>query len=276
MATSLETGKATVTVQSRLLKMGVVGHKIVTAVRMPLVYRNWWTAYRNRFASQTGSQDEVTYALRRAGEIRMNVGPMDVRIINEIFINQEYAHPRFAPTDDWSILDIGAHKGTFTKWVVLFAPRATVVCIEPHPLTCEMLRINVPSRVAQAAVGPHRDQLRLFEVKGSTGQSSLDHERALSRGDVSQYYDVNVITLADALDFVGGHADGVKIDIEGAEYDLLMETPFDVWECVDRIALEYDSSAPDGRRREPEILQRLADLGYAVDVRRSGMLFAWR
>jgi FkbM family methyltransferase len=250
--------------------------KVWRLVRMPTAYSNWWTAYRHRFARRTSSQQVVEYRMRGGPRMKMMVGPNDVRILNEVFLDGEYIHPSFSPTAGWRVLDIGAHKGSFTAWALSRQPDMTVACYEPNPSTFALLAQNVPARVVNAAVGSVPGRLRLYEVRGSTGQSSVSEARAASRGEISRTYDVDVVSLSDALDDIGGTADAVKIDVEGSEYDLILHAPESAWSRIGRIALEYDIVSPSGDADDADLLSRLSELGYTVDVRRRGLLFAWR
>jgi len=55
-----------------------------------------------------------------------------------------------------------------------------------------------------------------------------------------------------------------KIDIEGAEFDLLRHTPAAAWEKVSAIALELHDD-PSGQMTQAQFLERFRTLGYAIE-----------
>jgi len=63
-----------------------------------------------------------------------------------------------------------------------------------------------------------------------------------------------------------GQIDLLKIDVEGAEYDILLGSTDDVFDPVRRIILEYDAVSPTDRDvTGHHLATRLRALGFCVD-----------
>lgn len=126
-----------------------------------------------------------------------------------------------------TVLDVGAHVGQYTLLASgLVGPAGRVIAFEPHPVLGPVLRRNVARAGCQnvtvlpVALGraPGLGTL-VLNPPDNFGGSSLQPDEA------SAHYaraTVEVTTLDGALDRLGGPpVDLVKIDVEGAELDVL-------------------------------------------------------
>lgn len=119
-------------------------------------------------------------------------------------------------------IDVGAHVGYYTRlFSDLAGTTGTVIAVEPHPGSLEILRRNIQSR----------DNVRTLAIAATDreGEAELyvspasSHHTLLS-GCAQQAEIIRVPTcrLDDALAEIGiGAADFVKIDVEGGEPDVL-------------------------------------------------------
>ncbi len=98
--------------------------------------------------------------------------------------------------------------------------------IEPIPSLAERLRSDRPEDVTLAvAIGATPGKAVLHVVENEWGWSTLDDELARSYHEDHNWQlhdvEVDVITLADVLDRHPGAIDFLKIDVEGAERDVI-------------------------------------------------------
>jgi hypothetical protein len=63
----------------------------------------------------------------------------------------------------------------------------------------------------------------------------------------------------------GGSLAFVKIDIEGAEYELVRATPAAVWEQIPALSIEVHRD-PEQRQSKSDLLQRFRELGFTAEV----------
>jgi FkbM family methyltransferase len=132
------------------------------------------------------------------------------------------------------VVDIGANIGQFAAAVLLFAPRARLTCFEPDPETFARLGTNLGGTNAllhnaglldrQGRQFLHRHRLT---VMSSFRQPGTVDDGTLSGGgsDTSDGYIVGrvevPVTTLDAVLPDDDPIDLVKIDVEGAEWDVL-------------------------------------------------------
>lgn len=147
---------------------------------------------------------------------------MTLYAYNEIFVDRCYdvATPRKDPV----IVDIGANTGLFALRMKQLYPLCRVFCYEPFPANFDQLqetiRVNGLQGVTtiRKAVGGRAGSARLYVHQRNLGGHSFFAQQASS--DV--YIDVEVVELRRILDELGQAIDILKIDCEGAEFEILM------------------------------------------------------
>jgi len=129
---------------------------------------------------------------------------------------------------DTRYVDLGAWIGST---VLLAAPLVSrIVCVEPDPLAFAALSENLAvnpevmgkTTAVQAAVGA-TDGSVILTSAGKGGDSNSSVARA---GDTGARWETEQVSLATLLSRAAlGPPDFIKLDIEGAEYDLLSTGP---------------------------------------------------
>lgn len=134
-----------------------------------------------------------------------------------------------------SILDIGANLGAFALWAKKRFPGCSLHCYEPHPDNFKLLKHNVeqyeiPAELHEVAVSLSSGKLKLYDGKNNCGEASLFHgdEQASTSHEVASMPPEEL----PAADFI-------KIDTEGAEYEIIFGYPF--WGAVKAVVLEWHS-----------------------------------
>lgn len=223
--------------------------------------------------------------LRAAPPLTLRGKTSDFHMFHRIFLEDEY-RLRACGGPQWKcIVDLGGNIGVFTSRV---APHSTrVITYEPEPTNFATLEANTRgypnvTRV-QAAVTDHHGEIRLYQPihSGTRGVFSTHAEAEL----VSQEYrTVPAVTLDEVF---ATHAidrcDLLKIDVEGAEYEILPAASPETLARIDRIHGEYHDVAPDKPiTRIANFQPFLESHGFEVDIDahprkpNHGMFFARR
>ncbi len=118
-----------------------------------------------------------------------------------------------------TIADVGAHIGIFTILVARLNPSSRIIAIEPeeenYALLVQNISLNGLKNVTsiRALVSDESGIGRLYVSASNVGHSMVENLHSLKeRGD---FQEVKMITLNSL-----GSIDAIKIDVEGAEYQL--------------------------------------------------------
>lgn len=185
-------------------------------------------------------------------------GTMDEHVVREM---STYRVEEMTP--GWTVLDLGAHIGAFTRRVIL-TNGGRVIAVEPNPdnwamFSANWARLPDPSVVTAynaAAVMGEQEPIELFLNNGkNTGSHSIKPYKR--RASIT----VQTVNLADLLSAFS--PDAIKMDVEGAEYELL--TP-PLPQCVVWLAIEIHRNIP-GSGKEKSILldEHIRSQGFKLD-----------
>jgi FkbM family methyltransferase len=189
----------------------------------------------------------------------------DLAVIADVLGGDQYATPVLA--DPKVIVDAGAHIGATAIYYATRYPCARIEAIEASPTTFRRLLRNTASlpniRCHNLALTSHDGQV-VFHEASEAWASSLH-----GTGDA---LNVQGITLHSFLDNVGAErVDLLKLDIEGAEYDVLRTAP---WERIAAVVGEMHHWLPGVAFTEADVLGLLT--AYDVEVDTSGRDYLFR
>lgn len=198
-----------------------------------------------------------------AGTFRFRTGTSDARFIQMLANGYEFPEYRIpVPCKPRTILDIGASIGVASIMFAQRYPGTRIFSFEPLPELFDLLNHNVAafSNITPAPFGlvktEYRDYFRsgyLFNRSG--GGFYSDGTGLFGRdGPHAGVEKVPVVAVPEAFDRYGIRSvDIIKIDTEGAEYDILTSIPDEILDGVTVIVGEFHGT----RNREiREFLER--------------------
>lgn len=182
--------------------------------------------------------------------------------IIEVFAYGEYDLPL-----KWSelrrVIDVGAHVGSFALWTCDRAPEARIVAVEPEPHNFHDLVANV-ERNGQA------DRVEAVHAALGSDPGTVTLRVPMNRESGSMFaadgdsIHAAVITLPDLIARFEEPPDLLKLDCEGAEWQVLEGLEAVSWACISRLIMECHATA--GRTIE-EMTDLLSRHGLSVTIR---------
>ena len=177
-------------------------------------------------------------------------------LIHEIFVNTAYTFESSNPRP--RIVDCGANIGMAVLFFKTFRPDAEVIAFEPDPITFARLVRTVEVnglrdvRLENAAVGDKDGTVAFYWQPIGSGGMTASVEPSWG-GDTRQ--EVRAVRLST---WIQEPIDFLKLDVEGAEYDVvrdLIDTDAIRW--VREAVIEYHAltARPDGVSQMIEVLQ---------------------
>lgn len=212
-------------------------------------------------------------------EIRLHAGPV-LRAPNtklaawpllEVLVGDAYHIERlpWRASSEMSMcaVDIGAHVGSFTVALSQRYPRANIICYEPSPHSASYLQVNIAAnhldervQIYEAAIASKSGSVHLYSNADGSGQASivgpLDGSDAATQAGI-----VCPAVAFQAAMSSAGRVDLVKIDCEGAEYDVILNSTSSCWDNVICVLLEYH---PVAGHSWGELKEYLTGIGFTI------------
>jgi FkbM family methyltransferase len=207
----------------------------------------------------------------------------DESIVRHVVTEREYAPPGYEIGPDDTVIDIGGNIGAFAVSACRAASNGWVIVYEPEPDNAALLRGNLDRNlcrnvtVVNAAVSGRGGVLSLHLNPDNSGGHSIHRDHG------GPTVTVPAIALRDLFDeHAVERCDFLKIDCEGAEYDILYSLPPAYYPRIRRIVLEYHGDPATKREQADGLVRHLTEMGYRIDRytdvigSRGGLLFATR
>jgi FkbM family methyltransferase len=203
--------------------------------------RDWLKYIFLRWGGTSGEQP-LAFRLRNGQKIRIY---RDGRfVLNEIYLDRVYDVPGVNIEQCSSVLDLGANVGVFAHFVASIAPRANVYCFEPAEKNYDILVRNVGenrlsnTQTYKLAISGAKGMTRLmtggisvgYSIRSGSGPSEL-----VSTVDMTEVF---AMTRAERFDFV-------KMDVEGAELEILTSCTDQQLRRMSAISMEWHHSTDE-------------------------------
>jgi FkbM family methyltransferase len=195
-------------------------------------------AYAQRFGMRAGTALYLRTKLQRGllefsvpdvpHPLYMRGGTSDRSAFNEVLVKRWYDYPYPSGRSPRFIIDAGANVGFASVRFAQLYPAATIVAVEPDAANCAILQRNVASyplvRSVRAGVWPRSGRLAIENPQDKPWSFRV---REAVAGDS------DVMTAVSIQDLMQAHGaatlDILKLDVEGAEYELLADSGCQAW-----------------------------------------------
>jgi len=174
--------------------------------------------------------------------MKIRTDTMDGNIVEEM--NRDVYYAKKCINNHDIIIDAGANIGAFAAFVKGFAPHIKIVCIEPMPSNIEILRDNLKEKttctIINAALMGTSGICTLYDLGG---KSSACHSIYSLGVEDSHEVSVPSITIKEVVENNNlEKIDFLKLDVQGAEYEIILNTPSFILGMIKYISMEMHSS----------------------------------
>ncbi len=204
---------------------------------------------------------------------------LDFKVINETWIENVYRIHQGQFFGGGVFVDVGANIGAVSLFVDSFNKdreddsKIKVYAVEPEPNNLYLLNQNIqnnPTENITIVSNAIWHEEAMVSISNRGGNSSIvDLEE-----DSSEVLAITLETLFSTYSIE--EVDVMKIDIEGAEFDLIINTPAETLAKINRLVLEFDKSF-DGRFGQ--MIEKLSKQ-FGIDIlgspERGGYVYANR
>ena len=209
---------------------------------------------------------EPMVKLRNGLKFYINKNLLDVVVVIENF-GGEHNHDYFKNlnlSEKPVIIDVGAHVGSFSIHAANKYPKATIFSFEPDDLNYEKLIKNVTINNIKNVISFHKavgniDGMTLLYSDnagnfGTCGSSSMivgPKSKQVLSTKLESIFKENQIETCDLL----------KMDCEGGEYDIILNSKKEIFARINSIILEYHTVST---HEISELEQSLKNYGFQV------------
>lgn len=201
--------------------------------------KNWRTLFPLFFSRHPA---EISWLELRKGGTRMAVrGSMDAWSVKESMIDRFYSRHGMQILPPWVVVDIGAAIGEFTVLAGQKASSGQVYAFEPNPNSLKILNQNL---IANNLTNVHTFELGVWSrpcqlCLNLEGGEPLQAQ-SLQGGTSKQQLSFQAITISDIINEITKKPiDLLKLDCEGAEYEILLSCNAETLTQLKRIVMEY-------------------------------------
>ncbi len=221
--------------------------------------KNWFPFLLNYVGFKNSGGE---YIFRNGAKIKTNEG-VDSATIAIIFIKKDYG----GVNNNSVVIDIGANIGVYSIFATSTSKNTVVYAYEPMPksygLLLENIKINklenniLPFKLG---VGDKKEKRKLFLSSGSPFHSLYSNEQN------KKYVEIECLSLKDIFDENKiEQCDILKIDCEGAEFEILYNTPSGYFEKIKKIRLEYHNQTTKKNCNIKNLIIFLRENGFKIN-----------
>jgi FkbM family methyltransferase len=219
-------------------------HLAKRARQTPALFRNFPDVFRALALSDTRwASKEITFKLRN-GYTVVTPNADGARFpLYEVFGDDGYRLGELcAGVDpDATVLDVGGQIGSFSLAMAKALPQAKIHVYEASPTSAGYVSRNINANGLQDRVTVHAKAMA-GEVGSFTFVDSGDasgHNGLTAPEGLGSEVTVPSETFDNAVKAAGGNVQIVKMDVEGAEYDIVLRSDPASWSEVRKIVMEY-------------------------------------
>lgn len=229
--------------------MSTFSEKLFFLKKSKLVFKNWTLlplSYYNLI-----QKNFLIFKTKTNKIIKIRKNSTDLMALTHVWLIEEYKQQNFEIKSSDVVIDVGAHIGLFTIYASQFCNKGQIFSFEPvkenYDLLMENIKENSLNQVKSfnLAVSNSNDLIKMYLNSDESGHSMFSTS--------SKNIQVKSISLEKIFEENNiHHCDFLKLDCEGAEYEIIKNLPQKYFEKIDKMIIEYHMADS-----HPELLAEL-------------------
>ena len=213
------------------------------------IFKNWYIYPKIYF--KLTKKEYAIFETKFGQKIKIRVNSTDLMALTHVWLIEEYAKKNFDIKSSDTVIDVGAHIGLFTLYASQSCKIGNIYSYEPVKENFEILKENMNInnlknvKIFNLAVSNSNSTITLFMNNDESGHSmfSESSENIIVKStSLMKIFDDNKIKECNFL----------KLDCEGAEYEIIEKLPSTYFEMIEKIIIEYHMVDS-----HPELLEKL-------------------
>lgn len=221
-----------------------------------------------------------SFQIRESSEDPSYDHNLDFKVINETWQENVYRIYEDQFSGEGIFVDIGANIGAVSIFVDSFNGnrgynnKIKVYAVEPEPHNLSLLNQNIQNNpvknitIVDKAVWYEEKMVSISNRGGNSSIVNLENE---NKSEVLTITMENLFSMYNIKE-----VDVMKIDIEGAEFDLIINTPAETLAKIKRLVLEFDKSFDGSFGKMVEKLAKQFGIEILGSPERGGYIYANR
>ncbi|MDQ3536085.1 MAG: FkbM family methyltransferase [Bacteroidota bacterium] len=238
---------------------------------------NWWGFWKFYY-SRKPSTTSFKAKLNRGLEVEI---PKDlISAFDEVFLREVYKSENITLNAKPVIFDIGANVGYFSLYMYASFPLAQIIAFEPVPSNFILLAHHKEKN--------NLDNLKLDKraVVGDSNSANISYNSnvnfsvgasILERNSSDKTITVEALTIPNIFkEYKIDHCDLLKVDCEGAEYNIIYNCPSTYFNKISNIVIEVHKWVPENIGTIKELISFLEGENFKVMNNKNEILMCWK
>lgn len=216
--------------------MTSLSEKLSILKKAKSVFQNWivyplsyYNLIKNNF---------IIFKTRTHKTIKIRRNSTDLMALTHVWLIEEYSKSGFDINKNDIVIDVGAHIGLFTLYASQFCTDGKIYSFEPMKENYELLSENIKSNnlkqveIFNLAVSNSNQEINLYINDDESGHSMFsesNHSTTVNSISLQKFFDEKNIERCNFL----------KLDCEGAEYEIIKHLPTSYLQKIDKMVIEY-------------------------------------
>ncbi len=250
-------------------------NKIFIFLKMTRIVKNWYLVFFIYFGIY--KKEFFFLHLKNGLEIKLRTQSTDLQAFANVWILKEYDIEEFKIIENDVIIDVGGHIGLFALDASLKSRNGKIISIEPHPQNFLLLKENIIKNnllntvLVNKAITNSNKNIELF-------LDSYDDSAHSIYGTGKNSIQIKATTLEEIMkENQISKCNMLKIDCEGAEFEIMESLLDDELLKIDKLCLEYHLKG-NSLFSLDRLRNRLEKMNYNVHIKPTndflGMFYA--